>query len=56
MFSIIGTKIAMGMGLHPGICMVSALVYPDNTLEEYDEDSLSSGVDLGDSTLDMLNN
>ncbi|EGQ7905063.1 trimeric intracellular cation channel family protein [Vibrio alginolyticus] len=25
-FSIIGTKIAMGMGLHPGICMVSALV------------------------------
>lgn len=25
-FSIIGTKVAMGMGLHPGICMVSALV------------------------------
>lgn len=25
-FSIIGTKIALDMGLHPGICMVSALV------------------------------
>ncbi|WGV99528.1 trimeric intracellular cation channel family protein [Vibrio sp. YMD68] len=25
-FSIIGTKVAMSMGLHPGICMVSALV------------------------------
>ncbi len=25
-FSIIGTKVAIGMGLHPGICMVSALV------------------------------
>ncbi|WP_076918275.1 flagellar basal-body MS-ring/collar protein FliF [Pseudoalteromonas sp. SK18] len=36
--------------------MLKRLIYPDNTLEEYDEDSLSSGVDLGDSTLDMLNN
>ncbi|WP_409423635.1 flagellar basal-body MS-ring/collar protein FliF [Pseudoalteromonas sp. RW-H-Ap-1] len=35
--------------------MLKRLIYPDNTLEEYDEDSLSSGVDLGDSTLDMLN-
>lgn len=25
-FSIIGTKVALGMGLHPGICMVAALV------------------------------
>ena len=36
--------------------MLKRLIYPDSTLEEYDEDSLSSGVDLGDSTLDMLNN
>ena len=36
--------------------MLKRLIYPDNTLEEYDEDSLSSGVDLGDSTLYMLNN
>jgi len=36
--------------------MLKRLIYPDNTLEEYDEDSRSSGVDLGDSTLDMLNN
>ena len=36
--------------------MLKRLIYPDNTLDEYDEDSLSSGVDLGDSTLDMLNN
>ncbi|WP_372859692.1 flagellar basal-body MS-ring/collar protein FliF [Pseudoalteromonas sp.] len=36
--------------------MLKRLIYPDNTLEEYDEDSLSSGVDIGDNTLDMLNN
>ena len=35
--------------------MLKRLIYPDNTLEEYDEDALSSGVDIGDSTLDMLN-
>nr|WP_301003359.1 flagellar basal-body MS-ring/collar protein FliF [Pseudoalteromonas sp.] len=36
--------------------MLKRLIYPDSTLEEYDEDSLSSGVDIGDNTLDMLNN
>lgn len=35
--------------------MLKRLIYPDNTLDAYDEDALSSGVDLGDSTLDMLN-
>ncbi|OHU87582.1 MULTISPECIES: flagellar basal-body MS-ring/collar protein FliF [Pseudoalteromonas] len=35
--------------------MLKRLIYPDDTLEEFDEDSLTSGVDLGDSTLDMLN-
>jgi len=35
--------------------MLKRLIYPDDTLEEYDEDALSSGVDIGDSTLDMLN-
>jgi flagellar M-ring protein FliF len=35
--------------------MLKRLIYPDDTLEEYDEDSLSSGVDLGDNSLDMLN-
>ncbi|WP_042142969.1 MULTISPECIES: flagellar basal-body MS-ring/collar protein FliF [unclassified Pseudoalteromonas] len=34
--------------------MLKKLINPDDTLEEYDEDSLSSGVDLGDSTIDML--
>jgi len=35
--------------------MLKRLIYPDDTLEEYDEDALSSGVDIGDNTLDMLN-
>jgi flagellar M-ring protein FliF len=35
--------------------MLKRLIYPDDTLEEYDEDSLSSGVDIGDNTIDMLN-
>jgi len=35
--------------------MLKRLIYPDDTLEEYDEDALSAGVDIGDSTLDMLN-
>lgn len=35
--------------------MLKRLIYPDDTLDEYDEDSLSSGVDIGDNTLDMLN-
>ncbi len=34
--------------------MLKRLLYPDDTLEEYDEDALTSGVDLGDSTIDML--
>nr|WP_275446850.1 flagellar basal-body MS-ring/collar protein FliF [Pseudoalteromonas sp. McH1-42] len=36
--------------------MLKRLIYPEDTLEDYDEDALTSGVDLGDSTLDMLNN
>ncbi|QQQ68957.1 flagellar M-ring protein FliF [Pseudoalteromonas sp. GCY] len=36
--------------------MLKRLIYPDDTLEDFDEDALTSGVDLGDSTLDMLNN
>ena len=35
--------------------MLKRLIYPDDTLEEYNEDALSSGVDIGDSTLEMLN-
>ncbi|ALS32199.1 flagellar M-ring protein FliF [Pseudoalteromonas translucida KMM 520] len=35
--------------------MLKRLIYPDSTLDEYDEDALSSGVDIGDSSLDMLN-
>ncbi len=34
--------------------MLKKLIYPDDTLEQYDEDSMSSGVDLGDETLNML--
>ena len=36
--------------------MLKRLIYPDDTLEEYDEDALNSGLDIGDSSLDMLNN
>jgi flagellar M-ring protein FliF len=35
--------------------MLKRLIYPDDTLEAYDEDALTAGVDIGDSTLDMLN-
>ncbi|MFC3031804.1 flagellar basal-body MS-ring/collar protein FliF [Pseudoalteromonas fenneropenaei] len=35
--------------------MLKRLIYPDDTLEDYDEDALTAGVDIGDSTLDMLN-
>ena len=35
--------------------MLKKLIYPDDTLESYDDDAMSSGVDIGDSTLDMLN-
>ena len=36
--------------------MLKRLIDPDDTLEDFDEDALTAGVDLGDSTLDMLNN
>lgn len=36
--------------------MLKRLIDPDDTLEDFDEDALTTGVDLGDSTLDMLNN
>jgi flagellar M-ring protein FliF len=35
--------------------MLKRLIYPDDTLEAYDEDALTAGVDIGDNTLDMLN-
>ncbi len=35
--------------------MLKRLIYPDDTLEAYDEDALTAGVDIGDSTLDLLN-
>ncbi|MFY8272898.1 flagellar basal-body MS-ring/collar protein FliF [Pseudoalteromonas sp. SSDWG2] len=35
--------------------MLKRLINPDDTLEAYDEESLTSGVDIGDATLDMLN-
>lgn len=34
--------------------MLKKLIYPEDTQEAYDESSLSSGLDLGDDTLDML--
>ncbi|WP_105190524.1 flagellar basal-body MS-ring/collar protein FliF [Pseudoalteromonas sp. T1lg48] len=36
--------------------MLKRLIYPDDTLEAYDEEALTSGVDIGDTTLEMLNN
>lgn len=34
--------------------MLKKLIYPDDTKEVYDENALSSGLDLGDDTIDML--
>ena len=34
--------------------MLKKLIYPEDTQEAYDESSLSSGLDLGDETMDML--
>lgn len=34
--------------------MLKKLIYPEDTQEVYDESSLSSGLDLGDETMDML--
>ncbi len=35
--------------------MLKKLISPEETLEQFDEDALTSGVDIGDSTLEMLN-
>jgi flagellar M-ring protein FliF len=34
--------------------MIKKLIYPEDTSESYDENSLSRGLDLGDDTIDML--
>jgi len=34
--------------------MIKKLIYPEDTTESYDENSLSRGLDLGDDTIDML--
>ena len=34
--------------------MLRKLIYPEDTTEEYDEESFRSGLDLGDEALDML--
>jgi flagellar M-ring protein FliF len=34
--------------------MLKKLIYPEDTKEAYDDDALSSGLDLGDDTIDML--
>lgn len=34
--------------------MLKKLIYPEDTQDAYDESSLSSGLDLGDETMDML--
>lgn len=35
--------------------MLRKLIYPEDTKEAYDDNALSSGLDLGDDTIDMLN-
>ncbi|MEO3879206.1 flagellar basal-body MS-ring/collar protein FliF [Rheinheimera fenheensis] len=35
--------------------MLKKLIYPEDTKDAYDENALSSGLDLGDDTIDMLN-
>jgi len=36
--------------------MLRKLIYPEEVVDDFSEDTLSSGVDLGDETLDMLSN
>jgi flagellar M-ring protein FliF len=36
--------------------MLRKLIYPEDTHDDFSEDSFSSGLDLGDDTLDMLTN
>jgi flagellar M-ring protein FliF len=36
--------------------MLNKLIYPEDTHDDFEEDSFSSGLDLGDDTLDMLSN
>ncbi len=36
--------------------MLKKLIYPEDTHDDFEEDAFSSGLDLGDDTLDMLSN
>lgn len=36
--------------------MLRKLIYPEEVVDDYSQDTVSSGVDLGDETLDMLSN
>jgi len=51
---VVGTLIIIVLILAVIKPMLKRLIYPEDTTEVYDEDSLSSGLDLGDETMDML--
>lgn len=51
---VMGTLIIIVLILAVVRPMLKKLIYPEDTQEAYDESSLSSGLDLGDDTLDML--
>lgn len=51
---IVGTLITLVLIFVVIVPMLKRLIYPEDTTEVYDENSLSSGLDLGDETMDML--
>ncbi|WP_419569553.1 flagellar basal-body MS-ring/collar protein FliF [Rheinheimera sp.] len=51
---LVGTLIIIVLILAVIRPMLKRLIYPEDTTEVYDEASLSSGLDLGDETMDML--
>ncbi|EGM78207.1 flagellar basal-body M-ring protein/flagellar hook-basal body protein FliF [Rheinheimera sp. A13L] len=51
---VMGTLIIIVLILAVVRPMLKKLIYPEDTQDTYDESSLSSGLDLGDDTLDML--
>ncbi|WP_434082607.1 flagellar basal-body MS-ring/collar protein FliF [Catenovulum sediminis] len=51
---LLGTIIIVVLILAVVRPMLRKLIYPEEVVDEYSDDSISSGVDLGDETIDML--
>ena len=52
---LIGGTIIIALMLGIVRPMLKKLIYPEQTADAYDDNALSSGLDLGDDTIDMLN-